>query len=108
MAIKPLRGIVSEWYTPDSEKDEEAPTRFKLKPLTPPQMEGIMEILPSGGIGIPIKNYSQILKMAIEEWENFDAKCVFTNHDKIPQEVRIELGARVIEISQLSEDELGN
>lgn len=115
MAIQALRGVVAEWYTPSSEEGEEKPTRFKLKPLTPPQMESVMELSAGSGISIPLKNYGEVLKMGVVDWENFDdpetgmpIKASFSNHHRIPSTIRIELGAEIISRSSLSGDQEKN
>lgn len=114
MAIQALSGVAESWFTPESEKGEEKPTRFKCKPMTPSQRENVMEYLDGGSIGIPIKNYAQILKMCIVDWENFSdvkgnpVKCSFTNHDKIPATLRMELAAHIIVESMVSEEQEKN
>lgn len=112
MAIHALRGIAAEWYTPGSEEGEENPTRFKLKPLTPPQLESVMDLSATGNISIPLKNYGEVLKMGLVDWENFNdpemdqpIKAGITNHHRIPSTIRIELGAEIISRSSLSGDQ---
>lgn len=115
MAIHALRGVAAEWYTPSSEEGEDTPTRFKLKPLTPPQLESVMELSAVSGISIPLKNYGEVLKLGLVEWENFDdpetgapVKVSFSNHHRIPSTIRIELGAEIISRSSLSGDQEKN
>ena len=111
--ITALSGIVEEWFIPDAEKDEEKPTRFKIKPMTPSQRESVMEMM-GDDIGIPVKNYGQVLKMSIVDWENFSddrgspVKCSWTNHDKIPLGVRMEIAAHAIISSMVSEEQEKN
>ena len=111
--ITALSGIVEEWFTPESEKDEDKPTRFKIKPMTPSQRESVMEMM-GEDIGIPVKNYGQVLKMSIVEWENFNdergaaVKCSWTNHDKIPMATRMEIASHAIISSMVSEEQEKN
>ena len=114
MAIKALRGVSVEWYTPEDQRDDDSPTKFLLKPLTPPELEQVMEALPDGSIGIPISNYSRVLKLGLKDWENFTddedkpIKATFVNHYRIPQQYRIELGAQILALSHLSGEDAGN
>lgn len=113
MPITALNKVSPSWYTPESEKKEKKPTRFKLKPLTPPEMESIYTATEMG-LGIPPANYGQVLKMGIVDWENFldengrDIKCKWTEHHRIPGDLRFELAMEVIDRSQISGDESGN
>lgn len=123
MGIKALSKVIDAWYTPESERTEEDddeitsnpnPTRFKLRPLTPPQLESVMQSQPGVGIVVPISRYSEVLKMGLIDWENFteengkELKPNFTNHHLIPQKIRMELGSEIIDISQIDEEDSKN
>lgn len=107
-------GIGSSWYTP-AQDESETPTRFKLKRLTPPEMEQVMEVGEDGGIGFHPKHNKLVLKLGIQDWENFDdpdtgtpIKCSFPNHTRIPLATRSELVGEIFVRSQLSEGEAKN
>ena len=115
MAIQALRGIAAEWYTPSNEEGEDSPTRFKIKPLTPPQLESVMVLSDAGNITIPLKNYREVLKMGLVDWENFNdpdseqpIRVGLANQDRIPSTIRIEIGAEIISRSSMSGDQEKN
>lgn len=113
MAIRALSGVSEEWYTPKSEEGEDKPTRFKFRPMTPSQRESVMDVM-GDDIGIPVKNYAQVLKMCLVDWENFEdesgnqVKCTWTNHNKIPSNIRLELGAHIIISSMIDGEQEKN
>lgn len=113
MAISALKKIAPSWYTPEAERGSNNPTRFKLRPLTPPEMESVFEQV-GDGFGVPPKNYSTVLKLGITDWETFDdengkaLKCSPVNHQRIPAAIRFELAVEILGMSQMDEEELGN
>jgi len=107
-------GIGSSWYSPVQEESE-TPTRFKLKRLTPPEMEQVMEVAEDGSLGFHPKHNALVLKLGIQDWENFNdtetgspIKCSFTNHKRIPLGTRSEIVGELFVRSQLSGEEAKN
>lgn len=113
MAMTALRKVAPSWYTPEGERGSDDPTRFKLRPMTPPELESVFEQT-SAGIGVPPKNYAMVLKSGITDYDSFmdengkPLKCSPVNHSRIPSEVRFELAVEILNMSQLDEDESGN
>ncbi len=115
MSINALTKIAPTWYTPESEKDSDDPTRFKIRPLTPPERESVTELDDDGSFNIPPKNFGQVLRLGVVDWENFNdaetgkpIKFSYTNHWRIPWEIRLELAGQILISSQLSGDEEKN
>ena len=113
MTIKALSKLAPEYYTPESEKESANPTRFKLRPLTPAEKESVT-VYENGQFQIPPRNYGQVLRMGLVDWDNFldnrdkPVKCTFVNHDRIPSEIRLELAGEILTRSNIDEDEEKN
>lgn len=112
MSIKPREDFTAEWYTPASEKDEEEPTRFKLKPLNSVQTDYALDGATYGEKGELIdlspKGKITALGAGLVDWENFDCKFKVTNIHKIPWVIRQELAMEIITNSVISEDDSKN
>ena len=114
MALTALSKVAPEWYTPESEKEEEQPARFRLQPLTPPQLEEVFEPDATGNIAIPLRNYGRVLRYGLTDWEQVsDAngkplKCTPFNHTRIPTSLRIDLAGEILARSQVSEEDKKN
>lgn len=130
MAIKALTKVVPDWYTPecefDIEQDEEGKetarhakpdaTRFKIRPLTPPEKEAVSEFLPdgSGRLYIPPKNFGLVLRYGLSDWERFadeqgkPLKFSVTNFDRIRPDIRLELVSEILTRSDVTEEEAKN
>lgn len=73
MATKALTGLVAEWFTPEDQKDDEQPTRYKLKPLDGIQF---MEVAANGDTladGTFMPNHRGrllLLRYGMKDWEN--------------------------------------
>lgn len=117
MAIKANTGLVSQWYTPIGEREEDQPARFKLKPLdqmTYLEVISSCEQNPDGTIAVNRRALDKCLKSAIEDWEQvFDQsekplKCSWVNHKHLPYEILVELFQEVLTVSTLTEDDKKN
>lgn len=116
MAITALNKVSPAWYTPECEREEEAPTKFKLRPLTPAERESVMDVMDAeGNLGIPPKNYGKVLRIGLLDWENFNdpetgkpMKASPVNHPRIPGDIRLELASEILIRSGLSEEEQKN
>jgi hypothetical protein len=114
MAITALSKVNPFWYIPESEREEQRPTRFRLKPLTPSEKESCMEINRDGKLCLPVSAYDRILRIGTVDWENFpDERGValtfsLSNIDRIPEITRLELAGAILSGSQISEDEAKN
>ena len=125
MAIKPFQGIASEWYVPQSEKEEvedengnityvdpDDATRFKLKPLDSVQLDYAMDgstYTEKGElIDLSPRGKMAALKYGLTDWENFDVKFSQTNFNKIPWVIRQELAIKLVTMSMVTEEESTN
>lgn len=112
--IHALKKVAPTWYTPVAEEDEESPTRFKLRPLTPPQLELCLVASPSGGFLFAPSKYSEILRYGLVEWDGFtdeddvSIECHSRNHYRIPMDTRMELAGELLIMSQLTEADRKN
>lgn len=112
--IHGLKKVAAVWYIPESEKDEACPTRFKLRPLTPPQLESCLVVSAQGGFSFPPSKYNEILRYGLVEWEHFtddmdaEIECHSRNHDRVPMNFRMELAGELLVMSQLTEDDRKN
>lgn len=115
MSIKAIDSnkLTPSWYTPESERGEENPTRFKLRPLTPPEKESVT-VFENGELSIPPRNFSQLLRMGVVDWEHFEdekgneLECIPSNHSRITSDLRFELATEIIIRSELSGSERKN
>jgi len=124
MAIKGVPGLSPEWYIPEVEREamevaeregqlyESA--RFRIRSLTPPELESVMEFT-AGGFGVPPRNYTAVLRLGLLGWERFedpdtgrDYKISLSNHNKIPSDIRMDLAGEIVQRSRQTEDESGN
>ena len=115
MALNALSKVAPQWYTPDDEKGDDQPARFRLRPLTPPQLEEVFEIDASGNINIPLEHYGRVLRNGLVDWENVNDpetgkpfKCTAFNHARLPSPLRMELAGEIIAASQITEDDKKN
>ena len=113
MSITALTGLVPEWFTPDSQKGEDDPARFKVKPLDSKQMVEIQAHHKESG-GIAAEGLYRAMEISILEWENVNddngkpLKCTRHNVKAIPIEVIAEVGAHAISVSFLNEEDEKN
>lgn len=114
MAITALSKVNPFWFIPDAEKDEDKPTRFRLKPLSPAEYEACMQITEGGSLQIPPSSYDTVLRYGLVDWDNFadpDGSAVKfsrVNFSRLPSVVRIELAGEILAASMLTEDEVKN
>lgn len=73
MAVQALTGLVAEWFTPSDQADDDAPARYKIKPLNGFQF---MEVAQHGVIGTDgsftpnHKGLLMLLHYGLKDWEN--------------------------------------
>ncbi len=117
-----IKGVLPEWYTLIIDKDEPEPVQFHLKPLDQFDSAGIkMQSLSARSSASNLETIgSEIVKTAfrrgvidwrnIEDGDNPGQALEFSQAamGKIPSDWIIEAGARVLEISALTEDESKN
>lgn len=118
MAIKATSVIKPDWYTPEDEKEEESPTRFKLKPLDGIQYMDVMSEVAKnldGDIQITGRGLKLVVKWGVVGWENFvdpdtgkEIKYSPHNMQRVPPLVLSELVSEILERSEIGEDQTKN
>lgn len=117
MAIIVKKQLGSSWFTPESEKDEEQPAKFKLKELNREQLDDAMNgatFTDTGNIRLSPQGTRSALKSGLEEWsgitdeEGGDLKCTFVNHRYLPWAIGQELAAEILTKSMMGESETKN
>lgn len=113
MAIRALKGLVPEWYTPESEAEETSPAQFKLQPLNGMQYLEVMSngvVTPDGMFRANHSGRELLLKFGLKDWKNVEdhdgAPLQFTpaNFDYLPPEILTELGNKILTDSTLAGD----
>lgn len=109
MSIKPIAGLVPEWFIPESEKKELTlnSTKFKLKPLNGLDM---LEILSEGRIqedGTFHPNRTGrvlLLEKGLVGWENFgDDEFDIKKANTIPAQILAEICNEIVVRSNVNE-----
>lgn len=114
MAIRAADPITPFWYTPDSEKNKENPTRFHLKPLNGVEMfEVRSRIRLEDGQYVTTADCARtVLRAGLLGWDNFDcasgpvpfdAADRARNVEHIPFALVAELFSEIVNRSALSE-----
>lgn len=113
MAIRAADPITPFWYTPESEKDKEGPTRFHLKPLDGVEMFEVKSRVKfeDGNLVIPAGCARSVLQASMLGWENFidgTGPIEFSanravNIKRIPVEMVDELFNAILNCSAVSE-----
>jgi len=115
MTIKALDGITPSWYTPVTEKENgEQGAAFFLQPLSGPQL---LEIQPHFDLAnTTVRGPGLVLscRYGLKGWRNIvdgkGAEMAFNpmRIDFLPSEILAELGAEIIRMSMLDEDDIKN
>jgi len=116
MAIKTIVGITPYWYTPDEEKEESNPARFRLVPLNSEQLDQAMEgakIEGDGLLRLTPNGIRAALAAGISEWENVASDegalpCIQANHKYLPWVLRMSLASEIVNSAMLREGDLKN
>ncbi len=111
MPIKPINNLSPDWFTPDSEKDETMPTRFKIKPLDGEQYMSVMletKTDPDGNLSLSSAGMNMALKYGLVGWENFDTPFSKANFGKIPAIVLISIASEIVNRSTLGGEQEKN
>lgn len=114
MAITALTGVSVEEYTPEAEREEESPATFTLRPLDGENWVKVMSHYNPDTQRITGDGIYQAARLGLEGWNNVNdhrgkpLKFSSLNIRKLPGDLVIELGQRVIEISDQSGDQEKN
>ena len=120
MAITAISAIKADWYTPESERDEEETkrTRFKLQPLDGTQYLDVMaqvNTTPNGDIQMSGYGLRMAAKWGVVGWENFadpetgkEMKFNAFTVARIPPVILKELVSEIMDRSELGEIQVKN
>lgn len=117
MAITAISKLTAEDYIAQSDREDESPTRFRLRPLNGLQyMEVISELSrgDDGQLRISGKGMKLALQYGLVGWSNFrdsdgkEIKFNPVNVEKIPPVILSELAGEIINRSEIGEDERKN
>lgn len=110
MSIKVTRGLVAEWFRPDSQKDATTPAEFMLRPLSQIELLDVQGVAASDLNG---QAADLALRRAMRDWRGvFDGETELRFDPglipSLPAGLLIELVRHVLAVSKLSEDERKN
>lgn len=116
MSLKALDGISPEWYalpTEDNDDDSE-PAEFRIWPLTGPQLLEVNEYFNADSLSIGGPGLLLAFKYGVKDWRGIvdrngePLKFTKANIDKLPPVALARVGGRIIRMSTMSEEDLGN
>ena len=115
MTVRAPKPIVPAWYTPESEKTETVPARFKLRGLTTLERLTLSELKIRGGrIFLTPENAENLFATCLLGWEgvfNHDGgprvlvNNMRENLEALSTDLINELGAEILRLSFLEDDE---
>ena len=114
MTIKAISTtLTGDWYIPKSEREEETPTRFYLKPLDGPTGTIVMAEL-NADFRLSAKGIVTALVKCLTNWENFQdstgGQIPFSraNMDRIPIAIKNELAEFLLEQAMVTDEDKKN
>lgn len=108
-----LKKVAPTWFTPASQEKEEKPTRFMIRPLTPPERESVMEMGVMQFVIHPGR-YADVIRMGVSGWENMldennePLEYKSSEHWRIPGDIRIDLALEILNRSRIEDEETKN
>ena len=117
MAIKINKGLAPYWFTPEDQKEEQEPARFKLKPLNQSTVVDVLQDAVPDDEGNPIisgKSTMKALQASITDWENIhDAdgkplKCAYPNFKHLPFAIQREIATELLVDAIVGKEETKN
>ncbi len=109
-----LKGLAPEWFTPEDQENEEAPARYNLRPLKPPQIAKLQAHFDGETGAVTALGLYEAAKSGIIGWENVNdqegnpMKFTRANIDEIQYGRLLELGGQILANSFLTEDDEKN
>jgi len=112
MAIKVNTGLSPFWYTPEGEKDEESPAKFKIKPIDQMTYLDIESEMKMRGDQVTLtkRSIEICLRAGLSDWEGIEDQngkpLKFSPHNfkYLDAELLTELAGEIIISSRLDED----
>lgn len=115
MTIKATEGLAASWYTPRGERvNGEAASQFFIKPLNGPQMLEVQPFYNTDKMTVEGPGLMIAVRCGVQGWKNIangkGEEILFHagRLDNLPVEILSELGAEILRISTLDEDEVKN
>jgi hypothetical protein len=111
--MKVLTGLVPEWYSPETLDDDDA-AEFEVTPLTQRTLAEIQNHFDQEAGHMRPTGFYLAFELGCTNWkglvddEGKDVKFSARNKALIPLKVAAEVGAQVIDVSALSEEERKN
>lgn len=113
MSIKAIKRLSGLWFTPEDQKGEDKPARFKIQPLNGLQHAEIISELRSDGrdYHLTYTGIQSALKNGLIDWENIEDEegkpLSFkpSNLRCIPGNYLHEIAGEIIGLSNISEDD---
>lgn len=113
MAITVLTGLAEEWFTPEDERGEDTPTRFKIRPLNGMEFLEVMAEGEQVGDSFVTNHAGRtlLLRRGLVDWENLleengrPLKFSVHNLAKIPANILAELSNEIMQRSALAMEE---
>ena len=114
MTISALNPVDPFWFTPDSEEDEENPTRFKIRGLLGDEQSQITPEIIFDAEGrfksISGEGIRKALKFGLIAWENFsndkgEMSCKPGNHKFMTHSLRFDLVIAILNASIMGDDD---
>lgn len=114
MAIKAHSGMTPEWYTPDSQEGMDDATRFRVVGLTGAELLELNQYMDSTTGAVQGPGLVQACRVGLKGWENVvdeEGRNVTFNRiaiARLPAEIIAEVGAKIISLSVLDDEETKN
>lgn len=116
MSLRALDGISPEWYTLPGDEDEAEGEKceFRIFPLTGPQLLEVNQHFNEEDLSISGTGLLLAFKMGVRDWRGvYDRKGEPMKYSKlaidlIPPVALAQVGGRIIRMSTMTEEDLGN
>lgn len=114
MTIQARTGLMPEWYTPVSETGAATPARFKLRPMTGPEILDLRAYYIQSTGKIMGKGALIVLSACMLDWENVSnekgepVQFAADNIETLPPAILNELANKLVMMSRLTETERKN
>lgn len=112
MAIQLRRTLAPEWWTPESQANEESPSRFLIKPLTSPEFE---RLAANNAGGFSSADHDDLIKYGLAGWENVNddqtGEAIPYSHEAagmLPLRLRGEIVNEIFRSLDMGEEETKN
>lgn len=116
MARKAIDPITPFWWTPDDQKDDPKPVRYKIRPLNGMQRIEVNTDLKIGPLGLIISatGVRNVLRHGLLDWENVEdttganvpfSENIDANLARLGEQELIAISNRILEASNVGADE---